>query len=124
MADTTVALTTLTSGTVSADIITTAEGGTAVTTTNVAVIDCEGYSGDVLLTLYAASASSATVQAGDNPPAKRAGLGAGTAQTIPAGDALLLVVEGGRHMQDNGTIRVTIGANTVVVGAYRIPRTV
>lgn len=124
MADTTVALTTLTAGTVSADLITNAEGGTTVASGNVAVIDCGGFSGDVILTFYAASAATATVAAGDNPPALRQGLGAGSAQTLPAGDVVIMCVEGARHAQDNGTIRVTIGSNDTVVGAYRIPRTI
>jgi predicted RNA methylase len=124
MADTTVTLTTLTAGTVSADLITTAEGGTAVTTTNVAVVDCGGHTGNVIFTFYAASASSIVVQAGDNPPALRAGLGANASQTIPAGDVLIMCVEAGRFAQDNGTIRLTVGANTVVVGAYKVPNTI
>lgn len=124
MPDTTVTLTTLTSGTVSADVITNAEGGTSVTAGNTAVIDCGGDARNVIITFYAASAATATVAAGDNPPALRSGLGAGSAQTLPAGDVVLLVVEGGRHMQDNGTIRIDIASNTTVVGAYRIPNTV
>ena len=124
MADTAITLTTLTAGTVSADLITTAEGGTSVASGDVAVIDCGGYTGDMILTFYASSAATATVQAGDSPPALRAGLGAGTAQTLPAGDVVIMCVEGARHAQDNGTIRVTIGSNATVVGAYRVAKTV
>ena len=124
MADTTVSLTTMTAGSVSADVITTAEGGTSVSSGNVAVIDCGGRASDVIFTFYASSAATATVQAGDNPPALRQGLGATSALTLPAGDVVLLCVEGARFMQDDGTIRITIGTNTTVVGAYRIPRTI
>lgn len=124
MADTTVSLTTLTAGTLSGDLITNAEGGTTVSSGNVAVIDCGGMSGDVIFTFYASSAATVTVQAGDNPPALRQGLGASAALTLPAGDVLLLCVEGARYMQDNGTIRLTIGSNDTVVGAYKIPRTI
>ena len=124
MADTTITLTTLTAGTVSADLITTAEGGTTVSSGNIAVVDCGGFSGDVILTFYAASAATAVVQAGDDPPALRQGLGANTSQALPAGDVVIMCVEGARFMQDNGTIRVTIGSNDTVVGAYRIPRTI
>lgn len=124
MSDTAISVTTLTSGTVSADILTTAEGGTSVASGDTAVIDVSGNSRNVIISLYAASAATATVQAGDNPPAVRAGLGAGTAQSIPAGDTVLLVVEGGRHVHDDGKIRIDIGANAVIVGAHRIPRTV
>lgn len=124
MAETAVAVTTLVSGTVSADVITTAEGGTAVTAGNTALIDVSNAGHDVIVTLYAASAATATVQAGDKPPAERAGLGAGSAQTLPAGDVLLLCFESGRHMHNDGKIRIDIATNTVVVGAYRIPKTV
>jgi hypothetical protein len=32
-----------------------------------------------------------------------------------------MAVNGGRYCQDDGTIRITIGANDVVVGAHRLP---
>ena len=124
MAETAVSVTTLTAGTVSADVITNAEGGTSVTAGNTALIDVSNVTGSVVITLYAASAATATVQAGDYPLATRSGLGAGTAQTLPAGDVLLLCVEGGRHMHDDGKIRIDIGSNTTVVGAYRLPKTI
>ena len=124
MADTAVSVTTLTAGTVSADLITNAEGGTSVTAGNTALIDVSNSTDRVIISLYAASAATATVQAGDYPLAVRQGLGAGTAQSVPAGDVLLLVVEGGRHMHDDGKIRIDIATNTVVVGAHRIPKTI
>jgi hypothetical protein len=64
------------------------------------------------------------VDAGDNPPAIRQGLGALASQSIPAGDLLVLVLEGARFAQDDGTIRIPIVTNDVVVGAHRIPDTV
>lgn len=124
MADTTVSLTTMTAGSLSGDLITTAEGGTTVSAGNTAVIDVGGHTGDVIFTFYAASAATATVEAGDKPPAERSGLGATSALTLPAGDVLLLCVEGARFAQDNGTIRIAIATNDTVVGAYRIPRTI
>lgn len=124
MADTAISVTTLTAGTVSADVITTAEGGTSVAAGDTAVIDVSNVTDDVIITLYGSGAATATVQAGDSPLAKRQGLGAGTAQTVPASDLLLLVVEGGRHMHDDGKIRIDIATNAVVVGAHRIPKTV
>ena len=124
MSDTAVSVTTLTSGTVSADVIVNAEGGTQVTSGNTAAIDVGNDARNVIITMYAASAATATIQAGDKPPAERAGLGAGSAQTLPAGDVLLLAVEGGRHMHNDGKIRIDVGSNTVVFGAYRIPNTV
>ena len=124
MADEAISVTTLTSGTVSADVRVTAEGGTTVSAGDTAVIDVGGDARNVIISLYAASAATATIQAGDDPPAKRAGLGAGTAQTLPAGDALLLVLEGGRHVHDDGKVRIDIATNDTVVGAHRIPDTV
>jgi hypothetical protein len=124
MADTAVSVTTLTAGTVSADVITTAEGGTTVAAGNTAVIDVGNVAGTVILSFYAASAATATVQAGDYPLAVLAGLGAGDAQTLPAGDVVLMVVDSGRHMHDDGKVRVDIASNDTVVGAHRIPKTV
>lgn len=124
MVDTAVAVTTFTPGTVSADVITTAEGGTAVASGAYAVIAAKGETRNLVISFYAASAATATIQAGDNPPALRAGLGAGTAQTLPAGDVVLMCLEGGRYSQDDGTIRILIGSNTTVVGAYRLPDTI
>lgn len=124
MADQAVSVTTLTAGTVSADILTNAEGGTSITAGNTAVIDVSNDTRNVIITLKNTSASTATVQAGDNPPSLRAGLGAGTAQSIPAGDCLLLVVEGGRHLHDDGKIRIDIATNDTIVGAYRLPKTI
>lgn len=120
MAETAVSVTTLTAGTVSADVITNAEGGTSVTAGNTALINVGNKTDNVIITLYAASAATATVQAGDYPLAVRAPLGAGSAQTLPAGDVLLLCLEGSRHVHDDGKIRIDIGSNDVVVGAYRI----
>jgi len=120
MADTAVAVTTLTAGAVSADIITNAAGGTSVSSGDVAVIAAVGDTSNLFLTFYAASAATATIAAGVDPPSANAGLGAGTAQTLPAGDVLVMTIPAGRYVQANGTVRVTIGSNTTVVGAFRI----
>lgn len=120
MADTAVAVTTLNAGVVSADILVNAAGGTTVNASDVAVIAAGGETRNLFLTFYAASAATALLQAGDNPPSQNAGLGNGTAQTLPAGDVLVMTVPAGRYAQDDGTIRVTIGTNNTVVGAFRI----
>ena len=124
MADTAISVTTLTANAVSADILTTAEGGTAVTAGNTGVVTHNGETRNLILSFYAASAATVTVEAGDNPPSQRAGLGATSALSIPAGDTVLLVVEGARFSQDNATLRFTVATNTVVIGAHRIPDTV
>lgn len=120
MADTAVSVTTLTKGTVGADVLVNAEGGTTVAAGNTAVIDVSNVADNVIILMYAASAATATVQAGDNPPAIRAGLGAGSAQSIPAGDCLPLIVSGGRHIHDDGKVRIDIATNDVVVSAIRV----
>jgi hypothetical protein len=123
MSDTAVAVTTLTANTVSADVITTAEGGTSVGAGDVAVIAAKGETRNLVITLYGSGAATATVQAGDDPVAQRQGLGS-AALTVPASDLLLVCLEGARFVQDNGTIRIAIATNAVVVGAHRIPDTV
>ena len=121
MADTAVAVTTLTGGTISDDLV---AGGTSVTTGNVAVITTNGESRNLVIGMYAASASVVTVQAGDNPPAARQGLGDNATNTIGAGEVRLLCLEGARYTQDNGTIRITVGANTVIFRVSRLPDTI
>jgi len=125
MADVAVAVTTLTSATVGADILVNAEGATQVVAGNVAVIAASGETRNLLITIYGSGgAATATVAAGDNPPAMNQSLGATSALTIPTGDCLPLVLPGGRFVQDDGTIRITIGTNTCQVAALRIPDTV
>ena len=123
MSDTAVSVTNMTANTVTADLITTAEGGTSVGAGDTAVITANGDTRNLIIGLYGSGAATATVAAGDNPPALRQGLGA-TALTVPSGDQLLVVLEGARYMQDNGTIRIAIATNAVVVSAHRIPDTV
>lgn len=124
MSDVAISVTTLTDGTVSADTIVTAEGGTNVPAGDTAVIDVGNVAGTVIISLYGSGAATATPQAGDYPLAVRSGLGAGTAQTVPSGDLLLMVLDSSRHMHDDGKIRIDIATNAVVVGAHRIPKTV
>lgn len=123
MSDTAIATTIMTANAVTADVLTTAEGGTQVTTGNVAVITMYGEARNLIVSVYGSGgASSITIQAGDDPPAELSGLGATSAITIPTGDCVLLCLQGARFVQDNGTVRITnSGANTIVVGAYRLP---
>ena len=120
MADTAVAVTIATSNTATADILTNAEGGTAVTTGNTAVIATNGVTRRLVISLYAASASTVVFSAGDEPPSELSGLGTDTV-TVPAGDCVLYFPRAGQFAQDNGTIRGLAGANTVVFGAYWTP---
>lgn len=121
MADTAVAVTIATANTETADILTTAEGGTAVTANNVAVISTYGATRRLVLSLYNASGGATiTFAAGDEPPSELSGLGT-DAVTIPAGDCVLYFPRAGQFSQDNGTIRGTVTTNTIVVGAYWLP---
>jgi hypothetical protein len=122
MSDTAITPITLTADTVSADALTTAEGGTQVTTGNVGVVTVNP-TDRLALTFYSAGAGTVTISAGAFPPAVRQGLGDKAAQTLPAGDCLLMVVEAARYMQANGTIRLPV-TGTVVIGAFILPKTV
>lgn len=123
MADEALAVITLSPTAASADAIVDTEGGQSIAAADVAVVTITD-TGDVyVFTAYGTGAGTITVQAGDNPPAMRAGLGAATI-TVPSGDLVLFVVEMGRHLQNNGTIRMTVNTNNMVLGAFRIPNTV
>ena len=123
MSDTAVAVTNLTANTVTADIITTAEGGTSVSAGNTAVFTVNGDTRNIIFGVYGTGVATLTVEAGDNPPSLRQGLGTATL-TVPASDELLFVLEGARFMQDNGTIRIAVATNNVVISAHRFPDTV
>lgn len=121
IADTAVALTALTAGTVSTALDTS---GTSVATGNTAVVAAVGNTRQLLLGLYGTGASTATLEAGDEPPSENKGLGNGSAQTIAVGKAYVLKVPAGRYVQDNGTVRLIIGGTgPVIVTAWTEPRT-
>jgi len=122
MTDIAVALTPFVAGTISADIITAAANIESVASGEYAVIAAAGNTSDLVISVYSAGAATVTFIAGDNPPSMNAGLGDGSAQSLGAGDACLLVVPGGQYVQDNGTVRVLVGTNTCIIGAFRIPR--
>lgn len=74
--------------------------------------------------LDSGSASVVTIDAGVNPPAMRAGLGALTI-TLAADDVKHVVLEAARFMQADGTITGTVDADaTASIGAKIIPRSV
>jgi len=50
------------------------------------------------------------------------GIGAGSAQAIGAGDVALITIPGGQFVQSNGTVRLTVAANTCIIGAFRMAR--
>ena len=122
MADIAVAITPFVAGTISADVITAAADIESVIATNTAVIAAAGDSSDLVISVYAASAATVTFDAGDNPPSMVSGIGAGSAQAIGAGDVALITIPGGQFVQSNGTVRLTVAANTCIIGAFRMAR--
>lgn len=67
----------------------------------------------------------ATIVAGDNPPAIRAGQG-DLAITVPATTGVMMIggLESARFLQDDGTLLIDLAASFAgTVHAYRIPRT-
>ena len=108
-----------------ANAINTNPAGTTINTTNGANIAGVKNSDRLLIrvTNTNATARVATVKAGVNPSALRAGLG-DLAITVPAtsGD-VLLVVESARFVQTDGSINVDFAASMAgVISAVRIPK--
>lgn len=73
-----------------------------------------------------ASTKAATIKAGDNPPADRAGAG-DLAVSLTAGDSTptvkSAVLTSGRFIQNDGTVNVDIEAGmTGYIAVFRIPR--
>lgn len=122
MADIAVAITPFVAGTISADVITAAAAIESVVATNTAVIAAAGDSSDLVISVYAASAATVTLIAGDNPPSMVSGIGAGSTQVIGAGDVALITVPGGQFIQSDGTVRLTVAVNTCIIGAFRMAR--
>lgn len=82
-----------------------------------------GNTRQVVITMYGTGNSTVTFAAGDEPPSESSGLGAGSAQTIAVGKAYVLVLEAGRFVQDNGTVRATVGGTgPVIFNCFTIPR--
>ena len=122
MTDIAIAITPFVAGTISADVITAAASLESVAAGEYAVIDADGDTSDLVISAYSAGAFTLTLVAGDNPPSMNAGLGDGSAQSGGAGDVCLLTIPGGQYVQDNGTVRVLVGTNTCVIGAFRMAR--
>jgi len=126
MADEAVTPVTLTINTVSGDVITTGAGGVTIDAGNTAVIDFKGETRATFITLYAASAATVTILQGDEPPSESAGLGDVAAQTIPAGDCLVLALMAGQFVHGDSTyagkVRISVASNDVVLSAFRLPR--
>jgi hypothetical protein len=82
--------------------------GTTINTTNGAVIDVGGDTSDLLVIITNTNTTpdhDVTFAAGDNPPAVRSSLGARVEQVNAA--ETWFVIEGARHVQDDGKIHIT-----------------
>lgn len=122
MADVTVTPVTMTEGTKSADLV---GAGSAVTDAQTFAIAGGNVTHDLMIFMEEGGSGSATVtfDAGDNPPATRAGLGA-RAITLATSDLRAIVLESARHTQSDGTILGSVATQTVRIYALRIPKTV
>lgn len=123
MADTAVALSTFTAsgGANISGLIST--GGTAVSTGDTAVIAAVGNTRQLLITAFGTAASTLTFEAGDEPPSENAGLGNSDALTIALNGPYAIVLDAGRFVQSNGTVRALVGGTgPVEVTAYTISR--
>lgn len=67
-------------------------------------------------------AATVTFDAGDNPPSARAGLGS-LAIVLAQADLRGVVIEGARHLQDDGTVTGSVATNTVKITVLKFPNT-
>jgi hypothetical protein len=115
MADTAVALSSLTLNDMNSD-----PSGTAVTAGNTAVIT-PVKARKVLVRVVGATSCAVTVKAGDNSPSHSAIYGDSDAHAVGA-TTKWFVLEPARFLQDNGTYRLDIsGGNATGVTAFELP---
>ncbi len=123
MADEAIAVTQYAFNTVGKDLLTDTEGGTSIAAGDTGVITTNE-ANVIFLTLYNASGgATVTVAAGDYPPSAKAGINSSTglAITVPAGDCVGIVLDASRFTQDNGTVRLAVATNAVIIGANAMP---
>ena len=122
MADVAVTPTVLVINTASADILDADGVAIANASANTFAIAAGGAAGSHLLLKFFDDGSSDTVVilAGDRPPSQRVDLG-NLSITMAASDARYIVIETGRFLQDDGTIRVTCGDDGMECKAFTLP---
>ena len=122
MVDTAVTPTTLAINVESADILDA--GGTAIGTasTDVFAIAAGGAAGHHILLKFLSDATgdTVTIAAGDRPPSQREGLGS-LAIVLAANDVRYIVIETGRFLQDDGTLRATCTDDGTTCKAFILP---
>lgn len=124
MADEAVTVLNLSANTASADLIVDTEGGQSIADGDTAVITIDDTSARYIFSFGGAGAPSVVVEAGDDPPAIRAGLGPLAAFTKPAADLLIMVLDFSRFLQNNATIRITPTGAACIIGCHKIPKSV
>ena len=128
MADTAVAITDMsfTAGIASSGDFSSGSVGTSVSAGDVAAVTAPaGDTGRLVFTFYNASGgATVTFAAGDEPPSENSGVVTSTsgAKTLTADKPYFVVVEPGKFVQSDGTIRVAVATNTTIVGVYRVPQ--
>lgn len=87
----------------------------------------EGYGGNLLIKMVSVTnAATFVFNAGTKPPAIRADLGT-LSVVLSADDVKYVAIEQARYMQADGTYTGTVtgaGADTSLMAAFRLPRTV
>lgn len=119
MVDVAISRTALAVNTRSIDLV---GGGTALTTGQTFSLDADNRTEDLLVVMEETGGSTASVvfDAGDEPPSMRAGLGSLTI-ALAANDVRYIILEGGRFIQDDGSITGTF-TGTGKMYCARIPR--
>jgi hypothetical protein len=98
-------------------------GGTAIVHANTHVLTPTKPSSKVIVRLENTFDGNKvfTILAGDNPPAHSAGQG-NLALTLAKDDVTFVVLESARFLQDNGTYRINVAANTTgFIDAIELP---
>ena len=122
MADIAITVTALAINTVSADIL-DADGTTISTASaNTFAIAAGGLAGGRLLLKFFddGSTDTITILAGDRPPSQRVDLG-NLSFAMGAADVRYILIEAGRFLQDDGTIRATCTTNGMECKAFTLP---
>lgn len=122
MADVAITPTDLAINAESADILDADGVAIADASANTFAIAAGGLAGGRLLLKFFDDGSSDTITilAGDRPPSQRVDLGNKTF-TMAASDCKYIVIEAGRFLQDDGTIRVTCTDDGMECKAFTLP---
>ena len=122
MVDVAITLTSLAVNTRSGDLVGL---GSSVTAGQTFSIDTNGRTEGIVLVLEEQNSGAATVtfDAGDDPPSKREGLGS-LAIVLAQADARLVILEGGRFIQNDAANLITgsVATNTVKITAFTLSR--